>query len=310
MMDTIDQRIEQTINDREHGSRWLVKAAIEILRDLAQMQELPEQERMKQLLANARKIARARPAMAALSSAVSQVLDVEDSVKGLQEVADKAQHLLDIYASANGQIAAHARALLRGRVMTCSISGTVVEVLLALREQIEHVTVLEGRPRYEGRETARLLIQQGVAVTLITDAQADIFLPQCQCVVVGADSVLINGDVLNKAGTALLAWAAHGRNIPCYVLCETLKISPRRWVDHDPTRQAANLTLLEEKESDEVWEPDTHEGIEVRNFYFDRTPYRLVTHILTERGIVDRHAIREVAVETRASERKLLQSTK
>jgi ribose 1,5-bisphosphate isomerase len=308
-MDTIENRIEQTINDREHGSRWLVKEAIEILRDLAQMQELSEQERMQQLRTSARKIARARPAMAALSSAVSQILDVEED-EGVQEVAQKAQHLLEVYASANEQITEYARALLKGRVMTCSISGTVVEVLLALRDQIEHVTVLEGRPRYEGRETARLLSQQGVAVTVITDAQADIFLPQCQSVVVGADSVLINGDVLNKAGTALLAWAAHGRNIPFYVLCETLKISPHRWVDHDPTRLAANLTLLEEKEASEVWEPepDVYKGVEVRNFYFDRTPYRLVTHIFTERGILDRHAIREVAVETRVSERKLLRS--
>ncbi len=303
-MDTIDKRIEQTINDREHGSRWLVKEAIEILRDLALMQELSEHERMDRLLTSARKIAHARPAMAALSSAVSQILNVEG---GVQAVADKAQQMLETYVTATTHIAEHARSLLGGHVMTCSISGTVLDVLLALREQIEHVTVLEGRPRYEGRETARLLSQQGIAVTLITDAQADIFLPQCQSVVVGADSILINGDVVNKAGTALLAWSAHGRNIPFYVLCETWKISPHRWVDHDPAHQAANFSLLEEKEAYEVWEPDVP-GITVRNFYFDRTPYRLITHILTERGVVDRRAIREVAVETRANERKILVS--
>lgn len=310
-MDTIEQRIEQTINDREHGSRWLVKAAIEILRDLAQMQELSEHERMDRLLTSARRIAQARPAMAALSSAVSQVLNVEGS---LQEVACKAQQMLDSYTSATTHITESARPLLAGHVMTCSISGTVLDVLLALREQVKHVIVLEGRPRYEGRETARILSQQGLAVTLITDAQADIFLPQCQSVVVGADSILINGDVLNKAGTALLAWAAHGRNIPFYVLSETLKISSHRWVDHDPTHQSANFALLEEKDAYEVWEPDVHErplsGIAVRNFYFDRTPYRLVTHILTERGIVDRRAIREIAVETRANIRKVLGALK
>lgn len=310
-MDTIEQRIEQTINDREHGSRWLVKAAIEILRDLAQMQELSEHERMDRLLTSARRIAQARPAMAALSSAVSQVLNVGGSV---QEVACKAQQMLDSYTSATTHITESARPLLAGHVMTCSISGTVLDVLLALREQVKHVIVLEGRPRYEGRETARILSQQGLAVTLITDAQADIFLPQCQSVVVGADSILINGDVLNKAGTALLAWAAHGRNIPFYVLSETLKISSHRWVDHDPTHQSANFALLEEKDAYEVWEPDVHErplsGIAVRNFYFDRTPYRLVTHILTERGIVDRRAIREIAVETRANIRKVLGALK
>jgi translation initiation factor 2B subunit (eIF-2B alpha/beta/delta family) len=304
-MDTIDHRIELTVNDREHGSRWLVREAIQILRDLAQMQELSEDERIERLLVSARKIARARPAMAALASAVSQVLNVEGG--GVQEIACKAQQVLDTYTSATASITEHARSLIRGHVMTCSLSGTVLDVLLALREQIERVTVLEGRPRFEGRETARHLSQQNIAVTLVTDAQADIFLPQCQSVVVGADSVLINGDVLNKAGTALLAWSAYGRHIPFYVLCETLKISPHRWVEYDPTRQSANLSLLEEKEAREIWEADTP-GISVRNFYFDRTPYRLVTHILTERGIVDRRAIREIAVETRANEKKILGS--
>jgi len=194
--------------------------------------------------------------------------------------------------------------LLRGRVITCSLSGTVLDVLLALREQIEHVIVLEGRPRYEGRETARLLSQHGVAVTLITDAQADIFMPQCQCVVVGADSILINGDILNKAGTALLAWSAHGHNVPFYVLCETLKISPRRWVDNDLAGQTTKPSLLEEKEAYEVWEQPATPDIAVSNFYFDRTPYRLITHVLTERGTTDRRAIREIAIETRANERK------
>src|SRR5262249_7420096 len=184
-----------------------------------------------------------------------------------------------------------------------------VDVLVALREQIERVIVLEGRPRYEGRETARYLSQQNMAVTLITDAQADIFLPECQGVVVGADSILINGDVLNKAGTALLAWAAHGHGLPFYVLCETLKISPRRWGDHNAAHLAESLAMLEEKEAEEVLEQPIP-GVVVRNFYFDRTPYRLVSGIVTEQGVLDRRAIREIAVKTRANERQLMQRYK
>ena len=305
-MNAIEQRIEQTINDREHGSRWLVRSALEILHDLATTPDIPESERMPLVLSSARRIALARPAMAALTSAVCQALDVAG---GTDEVAQKANQLLDDYTTATTRISSFGQPLLHGRIMTCSISGTVVDVLLALREQIEHVFVLEGRPGYEGRETARLLSQQGIAVTLITDAQADIFLPECQSVVVGADSVLINSDIINKAGTALLAWAAHGRAIPFFVLCETLKISPHRWVEHDPAHQVANFSLLEEKEPVEVWS-DPIPGIAVRNFYFDRTPYRLITHVITEQGILDRRAIREIAVATRAIERKVLQVRK
>jgi translation initiation factor 2B subunit (eIF-2B alpha/beta/delta family) len=204
------------------------------------------------------------------------------------------------------QIALHAQPLLHGCVMTCSISGTVLGVLVAHRQQIERVIVLEGRPRYEGRQMAQVLSQQGLAVTLITDAQADIFLPECQSVVVGADSILINGDVLNKAGTALLAWAAHGRSLPFYVLCETLKISPRRWVvDHHAAHHAQNLAMLEEKDTEEVLEQPLS-GVTVHNFYFDRTPYRLVSALVTEQGVLDRRAIREIAVKTRTNQRQLM----
>src|SRR5207249_9985708 len=139
-----------------------------------------------------------------------------------------ATRLLDEYEHAPARSAANAERYLEGCLMTCSVSGTVMEVLVACRQQIGRVIALEGRPRYEGRAMAQELLKYGLAVTSITDAQADIFLPQCQAVVVGADSILASGDVLNKAGTALLGWAARGHHIPFYVLCETLKISPRR----------------------------------------------------------------------------------
>ena len=97
----------------------------------------------------------------------------------------------------------------------------------------------------------------------------------CQAVVVGADSILADGSVLNKAGTALLARAARGHGVPFYVLTETLKISPRAW--------SGDLTVLEEHPGQEVWS-QAPQGIDVRNFYFDHTPAELVTQIITEQG--------------------------
>nr|MBA2681025.1 hypothetical protein [Ktedonobacteraceae bacterium] len=223
---------------------------------------------------------------------------------GPAAIAQAAQHLLDEYNRSATSIATFAQPFLHGHLLTDSMSGTVLSVLLTLRQQIERVIVLEGRPRFEGRTLASALSKQGIAVTLITDAQADIFLPQCQAVVVGADSVLVNGDLLNKAGTALVAWAARARSIPFYALCETLKISPQRWYEHDPLRTQANLSLLEEKEEAEVLEQPIA-GVEVHNYYFDRTPHRLLTHIITEQGLLDRHQIRDIAIRTRVNERLL-----
>ena len=277
-MTDITQRIEQVRNDREHGSRWLVRETLLILRDLAQASKGSSSE--QDIYKAGRTLAQARPSMAALASAVGRVLTAQG---GTDAMAREAERLLHEYDTATARIAEHAKPLLHGTIMTCSISGTVVDVLAANSSTIKRVIALEGRPRYEGREMARTLQQKGFAVTLITDAQADIFIPQCDSVVVGADSILANGDVLNKAGTALLGWSAQGHAVPLYVLCETLKISSQQWQE-GPEHWKTNLSLLEEKEGTEVLEHPI-EGVMVRNFYFDRTPHTLVAKVITEQGV-------------------------
>jgi translation initiation factor 2B subunit (eIF-2B alpha/beta/delta family) len=284
-MHNLEERIAKVRNDREHGSRWLVHETISILRDIATQPTSSAEESLRQLQRAGEELAKARPAMAAIAGAVRRILR---ATGGLQGMASEANQLLKEYDTAIEHITGHARQLLNGTVMTHSLSGTVLEVLTACLPQIEQVIVLEGRPRYEGREVALELSKRGASITLITDAQADIFLPQCHTVVVGADSILANGDVLNKAGTALLAWAARGHRIPLYVLCETLKISPQDW--------SGDLAQLEEKEATEVLEHQIP-GVTVRNFYFDRTPFRLVKSVITEQGILGRKEIREIASE-------------
>lgn len=300
-IESIEQRIAQVRNDREHGSRWLVRETIHILQDLAQALNSSggsTDEQMQQLKQVGRELAQARPSMAAIASAVGRIVTVQGSPNA---VVQAAKSLLQDYDMSTTQIATSAQAVLKGRVMTCSVSGTVLEVLTQCRGNIQEVVVLEGRPRCEGRAMAEQLVQQGFAVTLITDAQADIFLPLCQSVVVGADSVLANGDVLNKSGTALLGWAAQGHKVPFYVLCETLKISPRHWLEG---HWAENTALLEEKEPEEVLEQPLA-GVKVRNFYFDHTASQCVTHVITERGMLGLREIAEFAQQAQANEKLL-----
>lgn len=282
-METQNERIAMIRNDHEHGSRWLVHETISVLYDIATQPASSAEENMQQLQRAGNELANARPAMAALAGAVRRILNAPG---GLEGMAGEAAKLLSEFDSAIEHITGYARPFLTGTLMTHSLSGTVLEVLTNCLSQIEQVIVLEGRPRYEGREVARELSKGNAAITLITDAQADIFLPQCHAVVVGADSILANGDILNKAGTALVAWAAHGHGIPFYVLSETLKISPQSW--------SGDITQLEEKESTEVLEQQIP-GVRIRNFYFDRTPSRLITGVITEQGIVGKKEITQIA---------------
>ncbi len=301
-MENVEQRVNEVINDREHGSRWLVKGAITLLRDLAQEEVSSQDEQMRTLLKSAYRMAQARPAMEALSSSISRVTRPYE--RGLNAIKREANRFLKDFEESTEAIAYHAAPHLFGQMMTCSLSGTVLDVLSKNSDRFKHVTVLEGRPRYEGREMARQLSERRIRVSLITDAQADIFLEGCHGIIVGADSVLASGDVLNKAGTALLGWAAKGRNVPMIVVCESWKISPKRWLQGRYELLEENAALLEEKEPEEVLEHPIA-GVEVRNFYFDHTPFKLVLHLITELGELDRKSIREIAARTQENERIL-----
>jgi translation initiation factor 2B subunit (eIF-2B alpha/beta/delta family) len=281
----LSQRIARIREDHEHGSRWLVSQTILLLRDLAGQTDSSVAAEMQRLRQAGRELAHVRPAMAALAGAVGHILAAPGGPAGM---ALAAEQLLQVYEQVPSLITSFARPYLQGTILTHSLSGTVLEVLNACFSSIQRVIVLEGRPLYEGRTVVQTLHEKFADLTLITDAQADIFLPICQAVVVGADSILADGSILNKAGTALLAWAAQGHAIPLYVLAETLKISPHPW--------SGQSVLLEEKSSQEVWTPSVP-NIAVRNFYFDHTPAALITQIITEQGPLKIEEIKQRAAQ-------------
>lgn len=155
-----------------------------------------------------------------------------------------------------------------------------------------HVWVSETRPRNQGLLTAWELAQHGVPHTLIADNAAGILMREkrVDAVIVGADRIAANGDVANKVGTYLKALACADNGIPFYVA------APRSTLDFACPEGAA--IPIEERDGDEFrYLPglDAH-GVpaalrqlpaaeEVANPAFDVTPARLVTAIVTERGV-------------------------
>ena len=155
-----------------------------------------------------------------------------------------------------------------------------------------HVWVSETRPRNQGLLTAWELAQHGVPHTLIADNAAGILLRagKVDAVIVGADRIAANGDVANKVGTYLKALACADNGIPFYVA------APRSTLDFACPDGAA--IPIEEREADEfrlVHGLDAHGDPSalqqlpakeaVANPAFDVTPARLVTALITERGV-------------------------
>ena len=155
-----------------------------------------------------------------------------------------------------------------------------------------HVWVDETRPRNQGALTAWELGQHGVPHTYIADNAGGHLIQQGEVdlVVTGTDRVAANGDVANKIGTYLKALAAHDNGVPFYVALPSPTI--------DWTVAAGADIPIEERAAEEVATVQgrgdggllasvavTPPGSPVANPAFDVTPARLVTGLITERGV-------------------------
>jgi methylthioribose-1-phosphate isomerase len=141
-----------------------------------------------------------------------------------------------------------------------------------------HVWVDETRPRNQGALTYWELSQHGVPCTFIADNAGGLLMlrGQVHACIVGSDRTTRTGDVCNKIGTYLKALAARDAGIPFYVAlpASTLDLS---------LREGASIPI-EERAASEV---TTRPGVRAANPAFDVTPARLVTKIITERGVCD-----------------------
>ncbi len=158
-----------------------------------------------------------------------------------------------------------------------------------------HVWVDETRPRNQGANlTSYELNEEGIPNTVITDNAGGILMQrgQVDMCIVGTDRTLSNGDVCNKIGTYLKALAAKDNNVPFYVALPSSTID---WNIKDHKQ-----IPIEERNSEEL----SHvEGIDKNNqvtkvriypkksksmnLAFDVTPAKLVTGLITEKGICE-----------------------
>ncbi len=167
--------------------------------------------------------------------------------------------------------------------------GTALGVIRMAHEQGKriHVLVDETRPRLQGaRLTAWELSQYKIPYDIITDNAAGFYLRQgeVQKVLFGADRVASNGDVANKIGSYMLALAAHANDVPVYAVFPTSTI--------DMTLRSGDEIPIENRGMDEVLdiqvrgEKVTPEGATARNPAFDVTPGRLLSGLITEKGVL------------------------
>jgi methylthioribose-1-phosphate isomerase len=156
-----------------------------------------------------------------------------------------------------------------------------------------HVWVDETRPRNQGsRLTAWELQQHGVPCTIIADNTGGHLMQHgmVDMVIVGCDRATANGDVANKIGTYLKALAAKDNEVPFYV---ALPSSSFDWTVRDGIKEI----IIEERDAEEIkYMQGLHNeefismlitdiNSKAANYAFDVTPARLITGLITEKGI-------------------------
>jgi methylthioribose-1-phosphate isomerase len=183
-----------------------------------------------------------------------------------------------------------------GWLATVDVGTATAPIYLAYDKGIAiHVFADETRPRNQGASlTAWELGQHGVPHTLIADNTGGHLMQhgQVDLVVVGADRVTASGDVCNKIGTYLKALAARDNNVPFYVALPspTIDFTVADGIAEIPIEQRAGeeVATMTGRTADGRIEtvriaPDRSP---VANHGFDVTPARLISGLITERGVL------------------------
>jgi hypothetical protein len=158
-------------------------------------------------------------------------------------------------------------------ILTLSNSQTVYEVLklLFLDDKKIKVNVAESRPSLEGRIMSKKLLNIGVPVKLIPDCLISEYISQSDLVLIGADKILKNFDVVNKVGSKNAAIIAKHFKIRLLVAASQNKFSRQK-----------KFKLVFENPGD-IWKYK-HPNLTIENTYFEVIPRKLISKIITESG--------------------------
>jgi methylthioribose-1-phosphate isomerase len=278
---------------REDASDAAIERAYQIL-----IATRPTAVNLRWALEEMRRQLRPLPSSARMKAAYARADDIAEEDVGInQGIAQGGLALIETVAARKPgeavNVLTHCNA---GWLATVDWGTATAPIYLAHNRGIKvHVWVDETRPRNQGASlTAWELGHHGVPHTVIADNTGGHLMQHgmVDLVIVGTDRVAANGDVCNKIGTYLKALAAHDNGVPFYVALPspTIDFSVADGIGQIPIEQrgAEEVTDMTGRTADGRIETVriVPEGSPVANYAFDVTPARLVSGLITERGVL------------------------
>jgi len=171
-------------------------------------------------------------------------------------------------------------------IFTHCHSSTVTRMLAKAKADGKQFSVIctETRPAFQGRITAKELVNLGIQTLFIVDSAARSYMGDVDLVMVGADAITSQGNVVNKIGTSNIAVLADEARKPFYVVSELLKF--------DPETLCGEYERIEHRNPKEVWE-EPPKKLSIRNPAFDVTPSRYIHGLICEEGVIAPQAVVE-----------------
>lgn len=179
-------------------------------------------------------------------------------------------------------------------VLTHCHSSTAVEVIKSIAKGKDSFDVVctETRPLFQGRKTAKSLLDAGISTTMIADSAVESFVigrgsVKIDAVFIGCDQISMKGHCINKIGSWGIGMSAYYSSKPLYVVSPLLKI--------DPSISKEGI-VIEVREDKEIW-PEAPSDLDLFNPAFEIVDNNLITAFLTEFGIIKPEDISRVVSE-------------
>ena len=296
MTETVKATAEKIKRLEVQGARNVAIAAVKALQELAKETKAKTKPELLTELSQAQKLLFAsRETEPLMRNAVRCVIgqversDKEKVIELCSLIVSNADKFLKNLGDSREQTAQiGAKRIQDGMVVfTHCHSSTVTRLLAEAKNKGKSFKVIctETRPAFQGRITAKEMVELGVETTFIVDSAARSFISKADLVIVGADAITSEGNVVNKIGTSTLALIANEARKPFYVVSELLKF--------DPATLQGNYEQIEERSPAEVWK-EAPQKLSVRNPAFDVTPRRYIHGLICEEGIIAPQSVVEV----------------
>jgi len=284
----IDRTVEDIKSLRIQGASAIRKAVVQAIKQSILESQVKTTEALrKELKENMLKLVQARPNEPEARTAVKIILSTAMSDLGLSElknaIIEKCENYERDRELAMEEIATFTSNLVKNNsvIFTHCHSHTVEKAIIKCFEdkKVKEVYCTETRPLYQGRITAKNLVEAGIPTTLVVDSAAATFLRKADYFFTGADAILAHGDIINKIGTRQISHSAFKEGVPHYIITSSHKFDASSIYGQE---------IIEERSPTEVW-PEAPPGLKIKNPAFDITESKYIKAIICEKGILSPH---------------------